>query len=77
MKWAVRVRHDVLVVVVGKAEGTVSEVRVLAVTPRDVTPDQCDAEEQEGQRRLIERNRLVRLHVEAEFRFALLTNTTA
>jgi len=76
VKWALRVRHDVLVVVVGKAEGAVREVRVLAVASRDVTPDQSDAKEQEGHRRLIERNRLVRLHDEAEFRFVLSNTTT-
>ena len=67
MKWALRVRHNVLVVVVGKAEGAVREVRVLAVASRDVAPDQSDADEQEGHRRLIERNRLVRLHDEFGF----------
>ena len=50
-----------LVIVIGKAEWTISEVGILAITSWHITPHQGNGYHQENDS-LIERNRLVRWH---------------
>ena len=64
VKRALRGRNDVLVVVGGKAERAVREVRVPAVTPRNVAVDDVDDDDGGGDEKrdnhMFERSSLVR-----------------